>query len=179
MTLLYEKRSAMAASTKANKAKTQANANRLLMQREKDPEKLRLMELENEEAIICAALTNKPLVSGNLVDAGIKTPTSDERPNTFTIYLPPEAMPGQVLEVTNEFGDRLVTRVPHEAKIEQKNSTRPLKKSFPVVGERVVGTEEVVRKWTDVEMEYGIDGVVFIVNKDLPPLYVAAENEKE
>ena len=55
MTLLYEKKSILAAEQKASKAKAQANANRLLMAAEEDPEKLRLIGLENEEAIICAA----------------------------------------------------------------------------------------------------------------------------
>ena len=45
MTLLYEQRSRLNAEAKASKAKAQANANRILMAKEKNPEKLRLMEL--------------------------------------------------------------------------------------------------------------------------------------
>ena len=123
-------------------------------------------------------VSNKPLVPGNLVDAGIKELSSDSEPGKFTIFLPPEAVPGQALEITNEFGDKLVTRVPHDSQISQKTSTRPVKKAFPIVGERVVGQEDVIRKWADVEMEYATDGIAYIVNGDLPPLHVPGEEEE-
>ena len=49
---------------------------------------------------------------GNICDWGIKENPTEERPNTFVVYLPEGAKPGDVVEVTNEFGDKVVTRVP-------------------------------------------------------------------
>jgi hypothetical protein len=97
--LLYEQQKEMAAKSKAAKAHFKAIENKVKIKKMKEGEKKRIMELENDDAIILATQTRLPMEDGNLVDWGIKEGSTEEDPDSFVIFLPPESKPGQKLEV--------------------------------------------------------------------------------
>lgn len=97
--LIYEQQKELAAKSKAAKAYLKAIENKKKLKKMKDGEEKRLLELENEDAIIFAAQTRTPMEEGNVVDGGIKEGSTEEDPDSFVIYLPPESQPGQKLEV--------------------------------------------------------------------------------
>lgn len=103
--LIYEQQKEMAAKSKATKAFHKSLENKIKLKKMKDGEKKRVLELENEDAIILAAQTRPPIEKGNVVDAGIKEGSTEEHPNSFVIYLPPDCKPGEKLEVSMEAGD--------------------------------------------------------------------------
>jgi hypothetical protein len=120
--------------------------------------------------VILAGLIRKPIVPTYKVNAGIKTFCTPESPNRFTIYLPLEAEPGMTLEVLTEFGDKCITLVPKEEAITMVEKERPKMNRIPGLGWKMKSNkmEKVVRKFTDVSLGYGLDGVTFIVNTDPP-----------
>jgi len=83
------------------------------------------------------------------------------------------------LQVVTELGDKLVTRVPREADLEVQESEKPRMIPIPVLGiSKQWGKMTVKRVWTKVTVGYGLDGVMFAINKNLPDL-VEVDEEKE
>lgn len=76
-----------------------------------------------------------------------------------------------ILEVVTELGDKLVTRVPREADLEVLESKKPRMIPIPGLGiSKQWGQMTVKRVWTKITVGYGLDGVMFAVNEQLPAL---------
>jgi hypothetical protein len=88
-----------------------------------------------------------------------------------------------MLQVVTELGDRLITRVPREADLESLTSQKPRMIPIPGLGiSKQWGKMDVKRVWTKITVGYGVDGILFAVNKNLPELVeseVALEARKK
>jgi hypothetical protein len=72
-----------------------------------------------------------------------------------------------------------MTRIPREADLEVQESTRPRMIPIPGLGiSKQWGKMDVKRVLTKVTVGYGLDGVMFAINKNLPDL-VEVDEEKE
>lgn len=167
--IVYEQQQAFSLKSKANAAKFKAKVNLRKGKNETNEAKKLIMQLEAEDAIIFEALARKPMAVGNLIDAGIKARVTAEEPNTFTVFLPPTCKAGAPLEVINEYGERCVTVVPSDEDVVTDKIGKPILLSTGIIGKVNTGfTSTVVRKTTEITIGRGLDGIVFVVNKDLP-----------